>query len=100
MIIALAAGSYGIRILGVTTFGKIAEQHMGPVVSLLPAALFSALIVVTTLEKRGESMLDPRLAGVAAAAVAAWNKASMMGVVLVAMAVTAGLRVIVGSPFK
>ena len=94
MIAALAAGSYGIRILGVTTFGRIAEQHMGPVVSLLPAALFSALIVVTTLEKAGEPILDARLAGVAAAAVAAWRRESMMVVVLVAMAVTAGLRVV------
>ena len=94
MIVALAAGSYGIRILGVTAFGRIAEQHMGPVVSLLPAALFSALIVVTTLERAGEPMLDARLAGVAAAAVAAWQKASMMVVVLVAMAVTAGMRAV------
>ena len=92
MIVALAAGSYGIRIVGVTTMGRIVEQHMGLVVSLLPAALFSALIVVTTLEEAGEPTLDARLAGVAAAAVAAWHKASMMVVVLVAMVVTAGLR--------
>ena len=92
MIVVLAAGSYGIRIVGVTTIGRIVEQHMGSVASLLPAVLFPALIVVTTLEKAGAPVLDARLAGVAAAALAAWRKAPLIVVVLAAMAATASLR--------
>ncbi len=94
MIVALAAGSYGIRILGITTFGRIVEHRLGSVLSLLPVVLFSALIVVTTLQNAGDQVLDTRLAGVAVAGVAAWRDAPMMVVVLVAMAVTAGLRVV------
>ena len=94
MIVALAAGSYGIRVLGVTTVGKIVEQRLGPLVSLLPVTLFSALVALMTWEKAGELVLDARVVGVAVGAVAAWRKAPMMVVVLVAMAATAGLRLV------
>ena len=94
MIVALAAGSYGIRVLGVTTLGRIVEQRLGPLVSLLPVTLFSALVALMTWEKAGELVLDARVAGVVAGAVAAWRRASMVVVVLVAMAVTAGLRLV------
>ena len=95
MLAALAAGAYGIRVLGVTTLGKIVEQRLGPLVSLLPVTLFSALAALMTWEKAGELVLDARLAGVVAAGVAAWRRASMVVVILVAMAATAGLRLIV-----
>ena len=94
MLVALAAGSYGIRVLGVTTFGRIIEQRLGPLVSLLPVSLFSALVAVMTWERAGELVLDARVVGVAAGAIAVWRKASMVVVVLVAMAATAGLRLV------
>ena len=92
MLFVLAAGAYGIRVLGVTTLGRIVEQRLGPLVSLLPVTLFAALVALMTWEKAGDLVLDARVAGVVAAAVAAWRKASMVVVILVAMAVTAGLR--------
>ena len=92
MLAALAAGAYGIRVLGVTTLGRLVEQRLGLLVSLLPVTLFSALVALMTWEKAGELVLDARVVGVVAAAVAAWRKASMVVVILVAMAVTAGLR--------
>ena len=92
MLVVLAGSTYGIRILGVTTLGKLIEQRLGPLVSLLPVTLFSALVALMTWERAGELVLDARVAGVAAAAVAAWRRASMVVVILVAMAVTAGLR--------
>ena len=94
LLILLAAGSYGFKALGVTTLGGIVERRLGAVVSLLPAALFSALIVVMTFEEAGELVLDSRAAGVAAGAVAAWRKAPLLAVVAAAMAVTAGLRAV------
>ena len=93
LLILLAAGSYGLKALGVTTLGGIVERRFGAVVSLLPAALFSALIVVMTFEEAGELVFDSRAAGVAVGAVAAWRKAPLLLVVTVAMAATAGLRV-------
>ena len=94
LLILLAAGSYGLKALGVTTLGGIVERRFGPVVSLLPAALFSALIVVMTVEEAGDLVLDPRLAGVAVGALAAWRKAPLLVVVAAAMAATAALRAI------
>ena len=92
LLIVLAAGSYGLKVLGVTTLGGAVERRLGPVVSLMPAALFAALIAVMTFEEAGGLVLDPRVAGVAAGAVAAWRKAPLLVVVAAAMAVTAGLR--------
>lgn len=92
LLILLAAGSYGLKVLGVTTLGGIVERRLGPVVSLLPAALFSALIVVMTFEEAGQLVLDSRVAGVAVGALAAWRRAPLLVVVAAAMAVTAGLR--------
>lgn len=92
VVVILVAGSYGLKALGVTALGSIIERKLGPVVALLPAALFTALIVVLTFEQNGELVVDARSAGVAAAALATWRKAPLIVVVLVAMAVTAGLR--------
>ena len=92
LLLLLAAGSYGLKALGVTALGSVVERKLGPVVALLPAALFSALVVVMTFEEAGELVLDSRVAGVAVGAVATWRRAPLLVVVGAAMAVTAGLR--------
>jgi len=94
LLVLLAAGSYGLKALGVTTLGGIVERRLGPVVSLLPAALFSALVVVMTFEEAGQLQFDSRVAGVAVGALAVWRRAPLLVVVAVAMAATAGLRAI------
>ena len=94
LVIILVAGSYGLKALGVTALGNIIERKLGPVVTLLPAVLFSALIVVMTFEEAGQLVVDARFAGVAAGALATWRKAPLIVVVLLAMAVTGGLRVL------
>ena len=50
--------------------------------------------MVLTFEDAGELVLDARATGVAAGALAVWRKAPLLVVVVVAMAVTAGLRAI------
>ena len=92
LLIALIAGCYGLKALGVTAVGGLIERRLGPVVTLLPAALFTALIILSTFEEAGRLVLDPRAAGVAAGALLAWRKAPLIVVVLAAMAVTAGIR--------
>lgn len=94
LLILLAASSYGLKALGVTALGTVVERRLGPVVSLLPAALFSALIMVMTFEEAGELAFDSRVAGVAVGALAVWRKAPLLVVVAAAMAVTAALRAI------
>ena len=92
LLIVLVVGSYALKALGVTTLGSIIERRLGPVVALVPASLFTALILVMTVEEAGGLVIDARLSGVAAGAVAVWRKAPLIVVVLTAMAVTAGLR--------
>ena len=92
LLILLAAGSYGLKVLGVTALGSVIERRLGSIVALLPASLLAALIVVMTFEEAGRLVLDARFAGVAAGALAAWRKAPLIVVVLTAMAVAAGLR--------
>ena len=92
LLIVLVAGCYALKALGVTTLGSVIETKLGPVVVLLPPALFTALIVVQTFDEGGALVVDARLAGVAAAALTTWRKAPLIVVVLVAMGVTAGLR--------
>ena len=94
LLIALVAGCYGMKVLGITALGSVIERRLGPVVTLLPASLFTALIVVSTFEAAGRLVLDARVAGVAVGALAAWRRAPLIVVVLAAMAVTAGLRAI------
>ena len=91
LLIVLVAGCYALKALGVTTLGSVIETKLGPVVVLLPPALFTALIVVQTFDEGGALVVDARLAGVAAA-LTTWRKAPLIVVVVVAMGVTAGLR--------
>lgn len=78
--------------MGVTAFGAVVQRRLAGVVSLLPAALFAALVTVMTVEDAGGLVLDARLAGVAAGSLAVWRKAPFIVVIGLAMAVTAGAR--------
>jgi branched-subunit amino acid transport protein len=61
---------------------------------LLPAALFGALIVVSTFGDGQSLVVDARLAGLAAAALAVWRRANFVVVVLAAAVATAAVRAI------
>ena len=98
-IAVLALGSYGFKALGVFGLARLGDgkgtglvRYFPLVASLIPAALFSALIAVQTLEHDGSLQLDARVAGVAVAGLAVWRKAPFVVVVTVAMAVTALIR--------
>ena len=94
----LAAGSYGLKAAGVFALRGSLERRLRPLTSLLPAALFAALVAVHTLGRDGGGLvLDARVPGVLAAAVAVWFRAPFVVVVMLAMAVTAGTRAIGGA---
>jgi hypothetical protein len=93
----LAVGSYGLKAAGVFALSGSVERRLRPLTSLLPAALFAALVAVQTLGRDGDLVIDARVVGVAAGAVAVGLRAPFVVVVMVAMAVTAGARAVAGA---
>ena len=93
-VLVLSAGAYLFKLVGISA-GERFSRPLAPVASLLPAALFSALLVVMTVTDGAALTLDARLVGVAAGAVGVWRRAPFVVVVLAAMAATAGLRLLV-----
>jgi hypothetical protein len=64
------------------------------VTSLLPAALFAAIIAIMSVVDGESLVIDGRLVGVAVGAVAVWRRAPFVAVVVAAMAATALLRLV------
>ncbi len=60
--------------------------------ALLPVSLLAALVAVQTVTSSGRLVLDARVAGLAAAAVALLLRAPFLVVVVVGAAVAGGLR--------
>jgi hypothetical protein len=67
---------------------------LAPVTTLLPAALFSAIVVLMTVADDSTLVIDARLAGVAVAIVAVIRRAPFAVVVALAMLATAGIRLL------
>ncbi|HEX6313059.1 MAG TPA: AzlD domain-containing protein [Acidimicrobiia bacterium] len=94
-LVVLAAGSYALKAAGLVVLrGRRVPPFVDEVLVLLPAALFGALIVVSTFGGDRALVIDARVAGVAAASVAVWRRAGFVVVVLVAAATTALVRAI------
>ncbi len=92
---AMAAGAYSFKVLGVIVLGRFStgsSSVFNDVTSLIPAALFAAIVVVQTYDLNGSLTLDARAAGVMAGTVAAWRRAPFVVVVVVAMSVAALAR--------
>jgi branched-subunit amino acid transport protein len=64
------------------------------VIALLAPALLGALVVTQTFSHDGELVFDARAAGLAAAAVAVWFRASLITTIVVAAVATAAVRAI------
>ena len=92
---ALFVGSYALKAVGLVA---LANRHLPArveeLLALLPAALFGALIMVSTFGDGQSLVLDARAAGLAAAAVAVWRRANFIVVVLAAAVATAAVRAI------
>ena len=89
----LVVGSYALKALGLVLLGdRKLPTTVEEVLGLLPVALFSALVAVSTFAGDERLVLDARAAGLAAAAVAVWRKAGILVVVLVAAVTTALVR--------
>jgi branched-subunit amino acid transport protein len=93
LVLLLAAGAYACKVTGLVAIGS---RRLPPVVSrclaLVPAALISALVVKDTFSTGTELVLDARAAGVAVAGIAAWRRAPLIVVILLAVVVTVLVR--------
>lgn len=93
-IVALTVAVWGQRLLGGFVVGPILDRRplFTRAANLIPAAVVMAVIVQLTVTRRGDLVVDERLAGMVVAAILVWRKAPFLLVVLAAAAVTALLR--------
>jgi branched-subunit amino acid transport protein len=95
LVLSLAGAAYLFKVTGLVIVGG---RSLPPVVerclTLVPAALISALIVKDTVSVGDELVLDARLPGVLAAVVAARLRAPLIAVIVLGAAVTAVARAV------
>jgi branched-subunit amino acid transport protein len=92
-IILIALATIVIKSTGpVLLGGRELPGWLGRVIALLAPALLAALVVADIFGKDQELSVDERAVGIAAAALALLAKLPMIVVVIIAAAVTAGLR--------
>ncbi|HSL57462.1 MAG TPA: AzlD domain-containing protein [Acidimicrobiales bacterium] len=95
LILALAAGAYLFKAVGLLAFdARPPSPAVLRFLRLLPPALLAGLVVVQTLAVDEAIVVDARAAGVAAGAIAAWRRAPFLVVIGLAAAVTAALRAV------
>lgn len=96
MIFALAAISYGLKLLGSVIIG---QRTVPPVLErcllLIPAALLAGLIAKDTFTVGHSIVLDARAAGVAVAAIATWRKLPFAVIIVLGVGTTALIRLFV-----
>ncbi len=94
-IVALGAGAYACKAIGLVALGgRTLPVRVQACLGLIPPALLGALIVTNTFGDGRSLVLDARVAGVAAAAVATWRRLPFPMIILIGSAVTALVRAI------
>lgn len=97
VVIAVGAVTVAIKALGPMLLGgKQLPMRVTDVVALLAPALLAALVAVNTFGGDQELVVDARVPGVLAGAVAIKLKAPVLVVVVVAALVTATVRAVTG----
>jgi branched-subunit amino acid transport protein len=92
-VLATVVGCYLLKLAGYSLPPRVHEHPVvRRVADLLPVALLAALIGVQTFTSGHHIVIDARAAGVGAAAVAILLRAPFVVVVVLAAAVTAGVR--------
>ncbi|MEV5431907.1 AzlD domain-containing protein [Streptomyces sp. NPDC052701] len=92
-----ALGCYAVKLAGLLVPPGVLERPLvRRLAALLPVALLAALTAQQTFGDGQELVLDARVAGVGAAAVALVLRAPFLVVVAVAVGVTAGVRALAG----
>ena len=94
-VMVIAGGALLFKVAGTFGLGQLMERPaMRAIGLLLPPALLAALVGVQTFTTGTDLVIDARAAGVIAGAVAVWRQAPFWLVVVLAAAVTAGVRAV------
>jgi branched-subunit amino acid transport protein len=97
VVVAVGAATAAIKAMGPMLLGgRPLPRRVASIVALLAPALLAALVAINTLGSSHRLAVDARLAGVGAAAVAIKLRAPVLVVVVLAAAVTAGIRAFTG----
>lgn len=95
LIVLVAVVTAAIKAAGpIALGGRELPGWFSSIVTVMPAAVLTALVVTVALADGAKLSIGPDTAGVAAAGIVAWRGGSVILCVLVAAAVTAGLRAI------
>jgi branched-subunit amino acid transport protein len=92
VVLILGAGSYLLRLAGLSTPVHRSGGRMAEVLDLLPGPLLAALIVVHTVAVDDRIVIDARLAALGAAIVALLLRAPFFLVLVVGVGTAAGVR--------
>jgi branched-subunit amino acid transport protein len=94
-VLTLAAGAYLFKVVGLVVVGaRPLPERLRGALALIPAALLSALIITNTVTAGQHLVVDARVPGVLAAALAAWRKLPFPAVIAIGAAVTALVRAV------
>jgi branched-subunit amino acid transport protein len=97
VVVVVGLATMAIKSLGPLAMGgRQLPPRLNGVVALLAPALLAALVAINTVGGDRELVVDARLPGVLAAAVAIKLRAPVLVVILVAAVVTASVRAIAG----
>ncbi|HSC92923.1 MAG TPA: AzlD domain-containing protein [Gaiellaceae bacterium] len=92
-VVVVGAGTIALKAAGpVLLGGATLPARLGGLVEALAPAVLAALVVTQAVAGDRELILDERLVGLAAAAVAVWLRAPILVTVALAALVTAALR--------
>ena len=93
MIAALGVSAYALKMCGLVLLGsRRLPQVVDRCLGLIPAALLAALVLKDTFSIGQDLVVDARVAGFAVAVIAAWRRAPLIVVVVLAAAATALVR--------
>jgi hypothetical protein len=97
VVVVTSVGTLALKAAGpVLLGGRPLPDRLSGVVTLVGPALLAALVAIGTFAQGQRLVLDARVLGVAAAAVAIRLRTPVLVVVIIAAAVTAGARTIAG----
>ena len=92
LLIAMAAGTYLVRLLGFALARRGVNESLTRLIPLFPAALLSGLVVMNVFARDGRIVLDERVAGLAVAIYLAWRGRGIATIVGGGIAATALVR--------
>ena len=94
-LIVLALLAYGLKAVGFVALANLARNYRAAAIQrLLPAAMFTGLVITQSLGEAGGNLLLTRLAGLCAGAFAAWKRTPLIVVIVIAAGTTALFRLL------